>query len=91
MLYLVVERFRNGDPLPIYRRVRDEGRLISDDLRYVASWVTSDLTSCYQVMECDDRRLLDEWMERWSDLVEFEVVPVMTSAEAMAAVAPRLA
>jgi hypothetical protein len=90
MLYMVVERFRNGDPLPIYRRVRDQGRLMRDDVHYVASWVTSDLTRCYQVMECDDRAALDEWLARWSDLVEFEVIPVVTSAEAQAAVAPRL-
>jgi len=90
MLYMVVERFRNGDPLPIYRRARDHGRLMSEGLRYVTSWVTDDLTRCYQLMECDDRGLLDEWIARWSDLVEFDVVPVMTSAEATAAVAPRL-
>jgi hypothetical protein len=59
-------------------------------LRYVASWVTSDFRRCYQVMECDDRRLLDEWLGHWNDLVDFDVVPVMTSAEAQAAIAPRL-
>ena len=90
MLFLVVERFRNGDPLPVYRRFRDEGRLAPEGLRYVASWVTKDLARCFQVMECDDPALLSEWTSRWEDLVEFEVVPVVTSAEAAAAVAPRL-
>jgi hypothetical protein len=47
--------------------------------------VTDDLAHCYQVMECDDRRLLDEWISAWSDLVDFEVRPVVTSAEAAAA------
>lgn len=87
---MVVERFRDGDPLPVYRRFRDEGRLAPDGLRYVTSWVTSDLRRCYQVMECDDAALLDRWMAQWSDLVDFEIHPVITSPEAAAAVAPRL-
>ena len=90
MLYMIVENFRGGDPVPVYRRFRDRGRLAPDGVRYVASWVTSDLTRCYQLMECDDRRLLDEWLANWNDLVDFDVVPVMTSADAQAAVAPRL-
>jgi hypothetical protein len=89
MLYMVLERFRHGDPVPVYRRFRDHGRLASDDLRYVGSWVTADLARCFQVMECDDPRSLQEWIARWNDLVEFEVIPVMTSAEAVAAVMPR--
>jgi len=87
---MVVEDFRNGDPLPVYRRFRDQGRMAPAGLRYVASWVTSDLRRCFQIMECDDRALLEQWMARWEDLVEFEVIPVVTSAEAAAAVAPRL-
>jgi len=90
MLYMVVERFRDGDPAPVYRRFRDRGRLLPDGLRYLASWVTDDLGRCFQVMECDDRTLLAEWMTRWDDLADFEVMPVVTSAEAAAAVAPRL-
>lgn len=90
MLYVIVERFRNGDAVPVYRRFRDEGRLAPDGLRYIASWVTTDMTRCYQVMECDDATLLTQWTDRWKDIVDFEVVPVMTSAEAVAAIAPRL-
>lgn len=90
MLYLIVERFRGGDPVPVYRRFRREGRLAPEGLRYVASWVSADLTTCWQVMECDDARLLEQWMDAWKDLVDFEVAPVITSAEAQAAVAPRL-
>jgi hypothetical protein len=56
-------------------------------LKYVSSWVTEDLSTCYQVMECDDRNLLDAWIERWSDLTDFEVIPVVTSAEAASRVA----
>ena len=89
MLYMVVEHFRNGDAAPVYERFAKRGRLAPEGLRYVASWVTTDVTECYQVMECDDRALLDEWMAAWSDLVEFDVVPVITSAEAAATVAGR--
>ena len=90
MLYVVIESFRGGDPAPVYRRFRDQGRLAPEGLRYVSSWVTDDLRRCFQIMDCDDRRLLDEWMNHWQDLVSFEVIPVMTSAEAVAAVGPRL-
>jgi hypothetical protein len=88
MLFMIVEHFR-GDPAAVYRRFRDRGRLAPDGLRYVGSWVTVDLERCYQVMECDDRRLLDEWIAAWTDLVEFEVIPVLTSAEAAEAIALR--
>ena len=90
MLYLVIEEYRNGDPLPVYRRFRERGRLAPEGLRYVSSWVTADLARCYQIMECEDRRLLDEWISRWQDLVVFEVIPVVTSSEAHALVAPQL-
>jgi uncharacterized protein DUF3303 len=90
MLYLVIENFHNGDPLPVYRRFREQGRLAPEGLRYLSSWVTSDLARCYQIMECEERRLLDDWISRWQDLVAFEVVPVVTSTDAQALVAPRL-
>jgi hypothetical protein len=82
MLFMIIERFRNGDAVPVYRRFREKGRLAPLGVTYVNSWVTPDLTMCYQVMECDDRTLLDEWLSNWSDLVDFEVVPVITSPEA---------
>ena len=82
MLYMIIEHYRNGDPKPVYARFRAKGRLAPGGLRYVNSWVTEDLAHCYQVMECDDRSLLDQWIAAWSDLVDFEVLPVVTSAEA---------
>jgi hypothetical protein len=90
MQFVIIEKFRGGDPVPVYRRFRDRGRLAPEGLRYIASWVTEDLTRCYQVMECDEPRLVDEWIANWQDIVDFEVIPAMTSAEAAAAVAPRL-
>ena len=76
MLYMIVEHFRGGDALPVYRRFRDHGRLAPEGLRYVSSWVTEDLQRCFQIMECDDRALLERWMDRWRDIVTFEVLPV---------------
>lgn len=87
MLYMVIESFLDGDPRPVYRRFAECGRMAPEGLTYVSSWVTEDLRRCYQVMECGDRALLDEWISNWRDIVDFEVVPVVTSPEAAAAVA----
>ena len=81
-VYMVIERFRNGDAVPVYRRFKERGRMAPEGLSYLSSWITADLPTCYQVMETADRALLDAWMGRWSDLVEFEVHPVITSQEA---------
>jgi len=81
MQYLVIERFRNGDPAPVYQRFRERGRMAPPGLIHVGSWITDDLTTCYQVMECDDRSLLDQWIANWEDIVDFAVLPVLTSAE----------
>jgi len=89
--YLVIEHFRGGDPAPVYRRFREQGRMAPAGLTYVGSWITDDLARCFQIMECDDRALLDEWMSHWEDLVEFEVLPVLSSAEVQARLATRLA
>ena len=90
MLYMIIESFKNGDPVPVYRRFRERGRLAPDGLKYVSSWVTSDIARCYQLMECENRDLLEPWIASWNDLVDFEVVPVITSAEAVERLGPRL-
>ena len=90
MLYLIIESFKNQDPVPVYRRFRDRGRLAPEGVRYVSSWVTEDLERCFQLMETDSRQLLDEWLANWNDLVEFEVYPVITSHEAAERIAPLL-
>ena len=89
-LYMVIEHFKNNDPLPIYRRFRDLGRLTPDGLLYISSWIDESLTRCYQLMETNDRTLLDTWIANWSDLIDFEVHPVISSAEAAQKIAPRL-
>ena len=81
-LYMVLERYRNADPAPVYRRFRERGRMAPEGVSYISSWITQDLSTCYQVMETSDRALLEEWMSRWSDIVDFEVFPVITSKEA---------
>jgi Protein of unknown function (DUF3303) len=90
MLYMVVERFKTPGALEVYRRAKSQGRSIPDGLEYVASWVDVDFTRCWQLMKTDDFSLFDKWITKWSDLVEFEVIPVNTSAEAMASIEPRL-
>ncbi len=82
MLYMIVEHFKNQDPLPVYRRFRDCGRLAPDGLRYVSSWVDEKFELCFQLMETDDPALIDNWIAAWSDLVRFEVHPVVSSKEA---------
>jgi hypothetical protein len=79
---MIIENFKNGDPVPVYRRFRDHGRLAPEGLRYVSSWVDEKLERCFQLMDATERALLDEWMANWSDLVDFEVFPVISSADA---------
>jgi Domain of unknown function (DUF3303) len=90
MLYMVIERFKQPGGVAVYRRARDQGRMIPDGLRYIDSWVDLDFTVCYQLMECGDASLFDAWTAHWRDLVEFEIVPVRSSPEAAAAIAPLL-
>ena len=90
MRYMVIERYRNGDAVPVYQRFRDQGRMAPDGLAYVESWVDEPMRVCYQLMETDDPALLEAWMANWSDIVDFEVHPVISSPEAAARIAPRL-
>jgi hypothetical protein len=82
LLYMIVERFKDKDPAPVYRRFRDRGRLAPEGLHYVSSWVDDKLELCFQLMETDDPGLLNAWMANWSDIVDFEVHPVLPSQQA---------
>jgi hypothetical protein len=88
-VYMVIERFRNG-AAPVYRRFRESGRMAPEGLNYISSWVNEDLTLCYQVMASPERALLERWMDNWRDIIDFEVVPVITSKEASERIAPQL-
>jgi len=90
VLYMVIERFKAGAAPEIYRRARDHGRMMPDGLEYVSSWVELEFKTCYQLMRTEDASLFAVWTGAWKDLVEFEIVPVRTSAEAAQVIAPRL-
>lgn len=90
MLYMVVERFKDAGAVGVYRRAKEQGRMLPDGLEYVSSWIDVDFTVCFQLMKTDDENLLEQWTSKWSDLVDFEIIPVRTSAEASAVIAPRL-
>jgi len=90
MLYMIVEHFKNSDAVPIYRRFAAKGRLAPEGLRYLSSWVDSNMQICFQLMETDDRELIDAWMSNWDDIIDFEVFQVMSSQEAAEKIAPAL-
>lgn len=90
MLFMVIEHFKNRDAKSVYRRFRDHGRMAPAGLSYVDSWVETNFDRCLQLMECNDERLLQEWASHWQDLVDFEFIPVRTSKEAAALIAPQL-
>ncbi len=90
MLYMVIERFKNQDATPVYRRFRDQGRMTPEGLEYVSGWVDTKLERCFQIMETSDPKLMAQWTARRSDIVDFEVVAVMSSADAVQAMQPKL-
>ena len=84
MLFVVIERYRTGQAAQIYERLRRRGRMMPDDVHYVNSWVDTNFSRCFQVMEAPDQKSLDAWIAEWSDLVDFECIPVYSGAEAFA-------
>jgi hypothetical protein len=81
MLFMIVERFRGRDPKPIYRRLEESGRRMPDGLKYLDSWIEPNFDRCFQLMETSDLRLLQAWILGWSDLMDFEIVPVVPSKD----------
>ena len=82
MLYLVIEHFIPGKQAEIYRRFEEKGRMLPYQVNYINSWINCDLDTCYQLMESDTLENLQDWMKNWNDLAHFEIIPVLTSAEA---------
>jgi hypothetical protein len=80
MLFMVIERFKDRDPTPIYARLHDRGRSMPEGLRFVDSWIEANFDRCFQLMECDDPLLLQRWILEWRDLMTFEIVAVSPSA-----------
>jgi Protein of unknown function (DUF3303) len=87
MLFMVIEEFRDQDAKSVYRRFREKGRMMPDGLTFVNSWVSADVGRCFQLMECDNVTLLQQWVAEWSDLVAFEIVPVVPGKDTAAALA----
>ncbi len=85
MLFIVIENYRNQDAKSVYRRFSDKGRMMPDGISFVSSWVTADLGRCFQIMECDDITLLQQWAAEWSDLVHFEILPIAPGKDTAAA------
>lgn len=90
MLFIVIERFKNQDAAPVYRRFREHGRMMPEGLKYIESWTAANFDRCFQLMECEDARLFQHWIAHWEDLIDFEIVPVVSSKEAVAAITPML-
>lgn len=82
MLFMVIERYKDGNAEDVYRRLQEKGRMTPDGLRYVDSWVDASLDRCFEVVECEDARMIQRWIAEWDDLVEFEVIPVVSTDEA---------
>ena len=88
MLYMVIEHFHEGKIKELYNRFDQKGRMMPEGVNYINSWIDKDVKTCYQVMESPSEEKLKEWINNWSDIVDFEVIPVITSAEARAKVLP---
>lgn len=87
---MVIERFKDSGAKAVYERALKEGRLMPEGLIYKASWVEANMNRCFQLMECDDAGLLQQWVLGWQDLVEFEIVPVNESAKTFEIIKPLL-
>jgi len=91
MLFMIIERFKDQDAVPAYSRFRDRGRQLPDGLRYVDSWVEANFDRCFQLMECDDLRLIQHWLLTWRGAgITAEIVPVLPSKDAAATIKPFL-
>ena len=87
---MIVEYFKNQDAVSVYRRFKKHGRLAPEGLNYVSSWVDVNFQQCFQLMETDQRELIDEWISNWCDIVDFDIFPVISSQEATDRIAPQL-
>lgn len=90
MLFMVIEHFKDRNAKAVYARFRDQGRMAPEGLTYVGSWIEANFDRCFQLMECDDARLLQEWILNWADLADFEIIPVVPSKETAEIVGQKL-
>ena len=87
---MVIEKFKNRNARAVYNRSREKGRMVPEGLKYVDSWVEANFDRCFQLMECDDSRLFQQWVIQWQDLIDFEIVPVVPSKQTMETITPIL-
>jgi hypothetical protein len=91
MLFMIIERFKNQDAVPVYKRFREKGRMAPEGLKYVGSWIEANFDRCFQLMECDDLRLIQQWALNWRGSgVSLEIVPVLPSKDTQEVVVPFL-
>lgn len=90
MLFMVIERFKSRDGKAVYKRFKEQGRMLPEGLTYINSWIEPNFDRCFQLMECDDLRLFQQWVVHWQDLAEFEIIPVVGSKEVVEAITPEL-
>jgi hypothetical protein len=81
MLFMVIEHFRNDDPQPIQQRFQLQGRMLPEGVIYHTSWIDPEKARCYQLMEAPNLEKVRLWTQAWDDLVDFEIVPVLTSQD----------
>jgi hypothetical protein len=81
MLFMVIETFKERNARAVYARAKERGRMLPDGLKYIGSWIEVNFDRCFQLMECDDPRLIQRWVIQWQDLIDFEFVPVVPSKE----------
>lgn len=91
MLFMIIERFKDCNPKPIYQHLRDNGRGLPEGLKYIDSWIEPNFDRCFQLMECDDARLIQAWILHWGDLASFKIVPVVPSKQTRELVESKLA
>ena len=82
MLFMIIERFHSGKVKDLYKRFDEKGRMLPGGVNYINSWINEEVTVCYQVMESDSKEKIHEWIAKWNDLIDFDIIPVITSAEA---------
>jgi hypothetical protein len=91
MLFMVIERFKDDDMIPVYERLRESGRVLPEGLKYIDSWIEPNFSRCFQLMECDDARLFQQWVLQWRGTgATFEIVPVVPSKDTREVVAPHV-
>ncbi|MBX9892639.1 MAG: DUF3303 domain-containing protein [Chitinophagaceae bacterium] len=83
---MVIEKFMPGRVKDLYQRFAETGRMLPEGVVYIDSWISKDLTRCYQLMEADSLEDLNLWIANWDDLADFEVIPIISSEEARAKV-----